>query len=71
MPVKRRCRNCDKPFEPARRDHWFDTENCRKEFWKHGGVSLTRILLVLTPRIEQMVKAIVRESMKAATAPRG
>lgn len=61
---KRRCKNCDKPFEPKREWQEFCVEGCRKEFWRHGGVSLARI----RPALEAMIQAEVKRLMPAAIA---
>ena len=69
--AKKRCRNCDKPFIPARDWQEFHTPACKKEFWRHGGISIRRILPTLLAevakstkeletRIEQLEGAIVR-----------
>ena len=62
-PRKKRCRNCDVAFQPKRRWQEFHTEDCRKEFWRHGGISIRRLLptvekLLIEPRLRPLVERI-------------
>jgi hypothetical protein len=50
---KKRCRNCDKPFLPARDWQEFCLPACKKEFWRHGGISMRRILPTLLAEVDK------------------
>lgn len=52
----RLCKNCSEPFLPVVEWQTCCTETCRKEFWRHGGISIARIL----PTIEQKLIAPLR-----------
>jgi hypothetical protein len=51
--AKKRCRNCDAPFVPTREWQEFHSPACKKEFWRHGGISIRRILPTLLAEVEK------------------
>lgn len=57
------CRNCFKPFKPAPnkiKDQVFcPGGNCRKEFWKHGGVSLHKLKV----HVQQWAREALKEEL--------
>ncbi len=61
---KKRCKNCDKPFPPGREWQEFCGANCRKEFWRHGGVSIRRML----PTIKEQLIAPLEARIAALEA---
>ncbi|MBK8200692.1 MAG: hypothetical protein IPK75_20335 [Acidobacteria bacterium] len=42
--TKQRCKNCNKPFTPTVSWQEFCKEPCRKAYWRHGGITETRLL---------------------------
>lgn len=61
---KRRCKNCDDVFTPNREWQEFCTPNCKKNFWRAGGVSIGR----MRPVLAEMVAAQVAEAVQAINA---
>ena len=57
---RRKCDNCGRMYQPKRpirgRERGFDSDNCRKEYHKHGG-SYSK----LKPFIEAEIKKRIRE----------
>ncbi len=41
--AKTRCKNCDKPYTPAVPWQEFCSATCRKTYWRHGGITQTRM----------------------------
>jgi hypothetical protein len=55
-----RCKNCDAPFHPKTDWQEFCCSPCRKEFWRHGGISIRRFLpTVQKEMIEPLEQRVV------------
>jgi hypothetical protein len=64
--TKRRCKNCDSPFGPKREWQDFCSGNCRKEYWRHGGVSIRRIMPTIEARVREIVSPLEAELRELA-----
>lgn len=61
---KKRCKNCDKVFQPTREWQEFCEDSCRKEFWRHGGVSIRRLLPSVHEHLIRPLEMRIRELEK-------
>lgn len=59
---KRFCKNCGDKFTRKTYQQEFCCGNCRKEFWRHGGVSLRRVFEYVDERIERRFVDLVKQS---------
>lgn len=54
-PRPDRCRNCTSVYTRIRSNHDFCSDNCRKEFWKYGGVSAAKIQKLIEVELKKML----------------
>jgi hypothetical protein len=61
------CLNCSKSFKRriAGKKQKFCQANCRKEFWKHGGVSVHRLKIHVLQWLREELAKIEKEKLKA------
>jgi len=55
----RRCKNCDTPFDQVRDWQEFCSPNCKKEFWRHGGISIRRILPTILKEVDNRLAPLL------------
>lgn len=74
------CRNCGKPAQPGPRrpegSQKFCKDACRKEFWKHGGLSVHRlrehVRVWIREYLKEMLPGLIAAALKAeAERPAG
>jgi len=57
-PRADRCRNCDGRYTRKRSNHDFCSDNCRKEFWKYGGISAGKIQKMIEVQLKKYLPPV-------------
>ena len=68
-PVNRVCRNCPRKFLATREQHYFHSEECRKEYHRHGGVNYSRIREDLKRDLRPMIQQDIQRAFNGRHKP--